>query len=660
MRTESIYRSISICAALATTLSIIAGCSSNETASTGKLEEKTAAPQESAKKSEAMYAARDKDTSLAAGGFPAGAAHADAAMPQSAAAPPALPTLADARVSRASGEANIANPGSMMAAKGKVAGVVAVGGASAGFGRGVSGRFSAPIAAAKPAAALNPNMYVASNYMGGSGQRERIEKLISEGVLVDGKRVMLEAFSREYDQSFPIPTDRALGLSADTERTRIITDGDRTYLQVGLQAIKGEAPRRPPLNIALVIDRSGSMGSENKMEDAKKAARELVDRLRPDDTLSIVTFETNAAVLAPATRATNKAALKAKIDTIQPGGGTNIYDGLKLGFAEAAKNAKREGIVSLTILVSDGQVSSGVQDPAAFQKLVSENVDKHDIQTTTVGVGVAYNEDLMLSLAQEGKGNYHFLKDGTDATKVFASELDDLSQIVAKAVKVRVELAQGVGLVRVLGTRALNAEETKAVKADEKQIDKKVYDELGISANRQNEPEEPGIKMMIPNFHRGDSHIILMEIEVPKGTGSRSIATVHLKYKDLARPANRELTANAKIDYTTDKAAAIASVKRSVKKNVLGFQTGEAMTQAATLIAQGQYPEAVRVIDERMVVMGVAAKAWSDKDLDRDGKMLDSYKSVISQAAGNPAIAGADLGEYLKKSLTYNAYQRTR
>ena len=84
----------------------------------------------------------------------------------------------------------------------------------------------------------------------------------------------------------------------------------------------------PARTLQVVLDRSGSMSSENKMEDAKKAARELVDRLRPDDTLSIVTFETNAAVLAPATRASNKAALKAKIDTIQPGGGTNIYDGM--------------------------------------------------------------------------------------------------------------------------------------------------------------------------------------------------------------------------------------------------------------------------------------------------------------------------------------------
>lgn len=514
--------------------------------------------------------------------------------------------------------------------------------------------------AAAPAATMNPNMYVASNYIGGSGERERLEKLIQEGVLVDGRRVKLESFAREYTQSFPIPTDRALAVTADTERARIITEGDKTFLQVGIQAMKGEAPKRPPLNVSVVIDHSGSMASENKMEDAKTAARELVNRLRPDDTVSLVIFDDQAKVLAPASRAADKTALLKKISTIQPGGGTNIYDGLKLGFAEAEKNARREGGVSLVILVSDGQVSSGVQDPVAFRKLVAQNAEKLDIQTTSVGVGVEYNEELMLSLAQEGKGNYHFLKNGADAKLVFAHELDDLSQIVAKAVKVRVVLAEGVGLVRVLGTRTLSADETKQVKADEKAIDKKVYNELGITADRQNQPEEPGIKMLIPNFHRGDSHVILMEVNLPKGFGSRKVADVFLKYKDLARPANRQETASANIEYTQDQSLATTSVKKPVKKNVLGFQTGEALMKASDLIASGQFAEALRVIDERMVVLGVAAKTWSDPDLDRDGKLLSSYKTVIAQAAQNPAIAQGQFGEYLKKSLSYNAYQRTR
>ncbi len=70
-------------------------------------------------------------------------------------------------------------------------------------------------------------------------------------------------------------------------------------------------------------------------------------------------------------------------------------------------------------------------DPQQFHHLAASEVDK-DVQTSAVGVGVEFNEDLMLSLARDGKGNYHFLKDGADTQQVFARELDELTHVVAK------------------------------------------------------------------------------------------------------------------------------------------------------------------------------------------------------------------------------------
>jgi hypothetical protein len=104
----------------------------------------------------------------------------------------------------------------------------------------------------------------------------------------------------------------------------------------------------------------------------------------------------------------------------------------------------------------------------------------------------------------------------------------------------------------------------------------------------------------------------------------------------------------------------IASINRPVKKNLLGFQTGEALARAAALIGQGRTSEAVRVLDERMVVLGVAARQWNDADLDNDGRLLSRYKLVVAQLQQNPRLAQADLGEYLQKSLSYGGYQRTR
>jgi Mg-chelatase subunit ChlD len=504
----------------------------------------------------------------------------------------------------------------------------------------------------------SPNMYLSSTYIGGRGERDRMEKLIRNGVVIQGKRVKLEAFSRSYVQAFPIPTRTALNLIADTERGKIVEEGDHTYLQVGLQAIQGEAPRRPPLNIALVIDCSGSMGSEDKLEYARAAAISLIDRLRRDDVVSVVTFDDSAQLLVPAQPVGDTARLKDRIAALTPGSGTNIYDGLRLGYREARKYAGREG-VSRVILLSDGEVTAGVTDPAAFQRLAAAEVDR-EIQTTTVGMGVDFNEELMLAIAREGKGNYHFIKDGADTRQVFAQELEELTHVVARAVRLRIRLAEGVGLVRVLGAAVLDAAQTRQVKAEEKQIDRKVYEELGIAADRQRDEEEPGIKLLIPNFYRGDHHIVMLEVAIPRGRGRRSVAEVFLKYKEMVARANREAKAAVTVDTAPDRAAMIASIHRNVKKNLLGFQTGEALTEAAALVSQGRIAEAVRKIDERMVVLGVAAREWRDRDLDRDGSLLDRYKMVLAQLQESPRLASGDFGQYLRKSLTYSGYQLTR
>jgi hypothetical protein len=390
---------------------------------------------------------------------------------------------------------------------------------------------------------------------------------------------------------------------------------------------------------------------------AKQAAVQLVDKLNSNDIFSLIVFDDSAELLIPAQKVT-KARAKNVIAHLTSGSGTNIYDGLQLGYQEAQKNADREG-VSLVILLSDGQVNAGVTDPAQFQQLAAANVDK-DIQTTTIGVGVDFNEDLMLSIAREGKGNYHFIKDSADTQKVFAKELDELTQIVAKALKLRIKLADGVGLVRVLGAAKLSEGQVKQVKAEEKKIDKKVYEELGISRNRQKDKDEPGIKVLIPNFYRGDSHVVMMEISIPKGSGTRSVADVFLKYKDLVFKSNRETKTTVSVDYVPDKETMVASVNKNVKKNLLGFQTGEALTEAAALIEQGRIAEAVKKVDERMTVLGLAAKEWRDKDLDKDGKLLDRYKTVIAQLNSAPHLASGEFGQYLKKSLTYAGYQMTR
>lgn len=503
----------------------------------------------------------------------------------------------------------------------------------------------------------DPNAWMSHTYMGGRGARERLAKLIEDGVTVDGKQVKLEAFTREYSQAFTIPKKTALSLSAQTERAKMLRQGGRTYLQVGLQGTKREAPKRPPLNMCLVIDRSGSMGDEGKMEYARNAAIEVVNRLAASDTIAVVAYDDQPQVLAAAAKAKNKQALIQKLKGLQPGGSTDIYSGLELGYQEVETGLNPEAI-NQVILLSDGMVTAGISDLSAFGRLTSKMFDK-DIQTTTVGMGLDYDETLMMAVAREGKGNYHFVKDAASIGDIFREELDDLTHVVAKALRLRIKLADGVKVVRVLGSVEMEEAAVAAAKGTEKKIDERIYRELGISADRQKIDDEPGIKMLIPQFYMGDSHVVMLEIQVPPGKSKRKVADVYLKYKDIVFKGNRDTQVAASVEYTPSEETMIASIRQPVKKNVLGFQTGEALKKAAALLQRGKTGEAAKVIDEQMVVLGVAAREWKDPDLNSDGELLAAYKEVLS-GMGSRYTADSDLGQYLAKSMTYSGYQRTR
>lgn len=573
-------------------------------------------------------------------------------------------------------------PGGMMGgAAGGRAGMMGGLGMMGGMGGPGRGRIAAkmgpppattlPTPAAKPPAAsyvsplspelelaklLDKNAYYSSTYIGGQGERERMEKLIEGGVLVNGKQIKLAAFSRDYSQAFPIPTATALNLTADLERTRLLQAGGKTYLQVGLQGIKKEAPRRPPLNVALVLDRSGSMADEGKLEFVKQAAKKFIEGLNRQDTLALVVYDDTVLVPAPAAPVTRKAHLKQIIGNLTPGGGTNIYEGLQRGYREVGKHARREA-VNVVLLMSDGQVTVGIQDPYAFRSLASQHFD-HDITTTTIGVGLDYNEDLMLSLAQAGHGNYHFIKDGNSIDRILQQELQELTHLIAKALKVHIVLDKDVDLLKVFGSAPLSEEERKAVRTEEKKIDRKVYEELGIAPDRQKD-REPGLKMFIPHFFLGDSHVIMLEIKVPPGRGTRHVADVSLQYKDLVFRQNREPKVAVHVSYTDRRADMIASIQRPVKKNLLGFQTGEALMAAARLIEAGRTAEAAKAINEQMTLLGVAAREWNDRDLEREGQLLAKYYDVLREV-GSRNIASSDLGRYLSKSLSYSGYRMTR
>ncbi|MEM9364943.1 MAG: VWA domain-containing protein [Planctomycetota bacterium] len=225
-----------------------------------------------------------------------------------------------------------------------------------------------------------------------------------------------------------------------------------TYVRISLTGSEIESDEeRPPLNVAVVIDTSGSM-SGDKIVQARKAAIEAVKRLRSDDIVSVVLYDSDVEVLVPATKATDRDSILAKIQSIQANGSTALFAGVSKGAAEVRKFIGEES-VNRVILLSDGRANRGPSTPSELARLGASLV-KEGISVSTLGLGLGYNEDLMSDLALAGSGNHLFIEEADDLVAMFNAEFNDLMSVVAGDFEINVRVAKGVRPVRVLGTDA--------------------------------------------------------------------------------------------------------------------------------------------------------------------------------------------------------------
>ncbi len=207
---------------------------------------------------------------------------------------------------------------------------------------------------------------------------------------------------------------------------------------------------RSPLNISLVIDRSGSM-SGDKLKYAKEAAKFVVQNLGPKDFVSIITYESGVQVVAAAQPVTNKQHLINLIDNVNTGGSTNLSGGMFEGFTQVQVN-KSDEYVNRVLLMSDGLANVGISDSASLVQAAAKKLEETGIGLSTFGVGADFNENLMQSLAEYG-GNYYFIGTPDQIPDIFAKELNGLLLVAAQNLKLRIEFPAGVTLNKVFGYR---------------------------------------------------------------------------------------------------------------------------------------------------------------------------------------------------------------
>jgi Ca-activated chloride channel homolog len=271
----------------------------------------------------------------------------------------------------------------------------------------------------------------------------------------------------------------------------VSTAGGRVFLRLSIAARDHRRPERRPTNLCVVLDRSGSMSEESKMNYAKAALVALIDQLTKDDIFSLVIYDDVVEVIRPAQRVGwDKEAIRNLVEDINPRGWTNLGGGMQEGFRQVEKNTSKE-YVNRVILLSDGLANQGITDPHRLQSIARKQRDR-SISLSTIGVGLDYNENLMVGLSENGGGNYYFLESSRNLASVLRKEFDRLSNVMAQNVTIELDLGRGVTLLDAIG-----------------------YD---------HHERDRGVQIPVGDLYGEDSREIMLELNVPPGTGSLTIA----------------------------------------------------------------------------------------------------------------------------------------
>ena len=302
-------------------------------------------------------------------------------------------------------------------------GYAATGGrASFAGSSGTAGAF-APGSGGSTASAPVANTNVS---LGGSQDFGYFRALLDAGQVPQEGDFDAAGFFAEHHTALPAPTcGNRVCLQAMLGVMGSLLDGatNCTMLQLGLNSpIAADPGNRPPLTLAVVVDVSGSMQEAGKIDFVRQGLGLLVDGLRDEDRLALVTYSTGASVPFPMSDVFGqRAQARSLVDTLVASGGTNLYGGLERGYAEVLGNYD-SGRQNRVILLSDGQPTEGITGEADILSM-SKAYNSDGVGLTTIGLGTSFNANLMRNLALQADGNFYFLESAAAVSEVFTEEL---------------------------------------------------------------------------------------------------------------------------------------------------------------------------------------------------------------------------------------------
>ena len=398
--------------------------------------------------------------------------------------------------------------------------------------------------------------------------------------------------------ALPVAAEK-VRVDVSTNSAYILSDRTQTIpVRVGLTGFdipsRGE---RTPVNVSIVLDRSGSM-SGDKIARAKEAAVMAINRLRADDIVSVVTYDHNVNVVVPATKLNDRYDIIRRIEKIRVGGNTALFAGVSKGAAEVRKFFDRNR-VNRIILLSDGLANVGPSSPGELGDL-GRSLGRDGISVSTFGLGLGFNEDLMTRLALNSDGNHAFVESAIDLARVFEREFGDILSVAAQDVEVTITCGNGIRPVRIIG------------RAGE------------IHGNR--------VTLAMNQLYSNQEKFVMLEVEVPATSDGRALelADVEVAYRNMQSKKNERIAKTLGIQATSSRAKVDKTLNKGTVEDYYKQLANDASEKAIEFRDAGKKEEAKKVLTDNAMLLrqkgsryGIGALNEAAADYDEEAKSLD-------------------------------------
>lgn len=413
------------------------------------------------------------------------------------------------------------------------------------------------------------------------------------------------------------PTRLHLNLELD-RGVLYVRERQRAVIKVGVTAPVTFSTRereRAPVAVAFVIDVSGSMQGK-KMENAKAAVLEALDRMDKDDYAALIAYSDTAKVLVPLGPVGKGRDIRRAVLSLVPDGRTALFGGVSLGAAELRKAGDKIAVNRL-ILLSDGIANVGPSSPMDLERL-GRGLSKEGFTVSTLGYGSDYNEDLMTRLSQSSEGNTYFVEAYNDLPEIFQRELGSAFSVYARDLQVRLRFPNNVKPISVLG--------------------------------REARIQEDEVVLRLPQINAEQEKYVFVEVEVLSAgpNEERILANAEVRYQPIDSKSELTERSSVKARFSLDESVVYSSSNTDVISQNMMLSNTFAADEAVGLADSGKHTQAaerLRKAAEDLEKVGVETN---------DGALLLKAEEMRQYAA---RIEAGGLTNLDRKRITTDNYQ---